>query len=195
MAESEPDRPTPDQGQLLPRRPLRRPPAGAGNLPCLPGQTSPSAAMGYGITVPIGMANDYNGYIATYREYQRGDHYRKALTAWGPHSSDYMASRLVTMGRRLTAAEPDPADRPAAGGDPGGEGGARYGGERPARDCPWRRSAAGRSRRMRRGSRTKADQVRPSPSRRTSSGSDVGDIHLERWLELHRQPGRSRRAP
>ena len=30
------------------------------------------------------MANDYNGYIATYREYQRGDHYRKALTALGP---------------------------------------------------------------------------------------------------------------
>ena len=46
------------------------------------------------------MANDYNGYIATYREYQRGDHYRKALTAWGPHSSDYMATRLVGDGRR-----------------------------------------------------------------------------------------------
>jgi hypothetical protein len=47
------------------------------------------------------MANDYNGYIATYREYQRGDHYRKALTGWGAHSSDYMATRLVTMGRQL----------------------------------------------------------------------------------------------
>jgi hypothetical protein len=47
------------------------------------------------------MANDYNGYIASYREYQRGDHYRKALTAWGPHSSDYMASRLVKMGGHL----------------------------------------------------------------------------------------------
>ena len=47
------------------------------------------------------MANDYNGYIATYREYQRGDHYRKALTAWGPHSSDYMTSRLVKMGGKL----------------------------------------------------------------------------------------------
>jgi hypothetical protein len=55
-------------------------------------------AQGYRLTIPIGMANDYNGYIATYREYQRGDHYRKALTAWGPHSSDYMASRLVTLG-------------------------------------------------------------------------------------------------
>ncbi|HEX8743899.1 MAG TPA: neutral/alkaline non-lysosomal ceramidase N-terminal domain-containing protein [Thermoleophilaceae bacterium] len=61
----------------------------------------PSAEAGYALTVAIGMANDYNGYIATYREYQRGDHYRKALTAWGPHSSDYMATRLVKMGRDL----------------------------------------------------------------------------------------------
>ena len=58
-----------------------------------------SAALGYDLTVPIGMANDYNGYIATYREYQRGDEYRKALTGWGPHSSDYIATRLVWMGR------------------------------------------------------------------------------------------------
>jgi hypothetical protein len=58
------------------------------------------------------MANDYNGYIATYREYQRGDHYRKALTGWGPHSSDYMASRLVTMGGRLKEpAFPLPVDQ------------------------------------------------------------------------------------
>jgi hypothetical protein len=60
-----------------------------------------SAALGYELTIPIAMANDYNGYIATYREYQRGDHYRKALTAWGPHSSDYMATRLVYIGREM----------------------------------------------------------------------------------------------
>ena len=58
-----------------------------------------SAALGYRLTVPISMANDYNGYIASYREFQRGDHYRKALTGWGPHSSDYMATRLVKLGR------------------------------------------------------------------------------------------------
>ena len=57
--------------------------------------------LGYALTVPIAMANDYNGYIATYREYQRGDHYRKALTAWGPHSSDYMATRMVQLGGHL----------------------------------------------------------------------------------------------
>jgi hypothetical protein len=55
----------------------------------------------YSVTVPISMANDYNGYIVSYREYQRGDHYRKALTAWGPHSSDYMATRLVRMAAGL----------------------------------------------------------------------------------------------
>ena len=64
-----------------------------------------SAALGYDLTVPIGMSNDYNGYIASYREYMRGDHYRKSLTGWGPHSSDYMASRLVTLGRQFN----DPA--------------------------------------------------------------------------------------
>jgi hypothetical protein len=60
-----------------------------------------SAALGYRMTVPISMANDYNGYIASYREYQRGDHYRKALTGWGPHSSDYMATRLVKLARSM----------------------------------------------------------------------------------------------
>ncbi|HEX2232737.1 MAG TPA: hypothetical protein VHG69_05185 [Thermoleophilaceae bacterium] len=76
-------------------------PEDAWNEPCTGSNQSPSADRGYRLTVPIAMANDYNGYIATYREYQRGDHYRKALTGWGPHSSDYMASRLVNMGRFL----------------------------------------------------------------------------------------------
>jgi hypothetical protein len=68
--------------------------------------TAGNAAFGYDLTVPISMANDYNGYIATYREFQRGDHYRKALTGWGPHSSDYLASRLVTLGRQLKDDDP-----------------------------------------------------------------------------------------
>src|SRR3954452_13210004 len=65
----------------------------------------------YAMTFLINQANDYNGYIATYREYQRGDHYRKALTAWGPHSSDYMATRLVEMGGQLRGG-PGPPDEP-----------------------------------------------------------------------------------
>ena len=67
-----------------------------------------SASLGYGLTVAMGMANDYNGYIVTYREYQRGDHYRKALNAWGPHASDYMATRLVKMGRGMQPGQADP---------------------------------------------------------------------------------------
>ena len=65
---------------------------------------------GYTLTVAIGMANDYNGYISTYREYQRGDHYRKSLTGWGPHSSDYMATRLVGLGGQLNGGEAPPAE-------------------------------------------------------------------------------------
>jgi hypothetical protein len=71
------------------------------DTPSKPAAAAANAQSGYAITAAIGMANDYNGYLATYREYQRGDHYRKALTAWGPHSSDYMATRLVRMGRDL----------------------------------------------------------------------------------------------
>jgi hypothetical protein len=58
------------------------------------------------MTVTIAMANDYNGYIASYREYMDHDHYRKALTGWGPHSSDYYATRLSQMGHALKG---DPA--------------------------------------------------------------------------------------
>jgi hypothetical protein len=87
--------------ETLPTLGLDEPVNNHWNKPCVGPETSPSASLGYKLTVPIGMANDYNGYIATYREYQRGDHYRKALTGWGPHSSDYFASRLVNMGRVL----------------------------------------------------------------------------------------------
>ena len=64
----------------------------------------------YRLTVPLAMANDYNGYIVTYREYQRGDHYRKSLNAWGPHASDYMATRLVGMGGQLKGGPAPPKE-------------------------------------------------------------------------------------
>ena len=72
------------------------------------GELPPERA--YRLTVPLAMANDYNGYIVTYREYQRGDHYRKSLNAWGPHASDYMATRLVGLGAQLKGAEPPPPE-------------------------------------------------------------------------------------
>src|SRR3954451_10411588 len=63
--------------------------------------TKANARDGYKLTFTIAMANDYNGYIASYREFMDHDHYRKALTGWGPHSSDYYATRLSQMGRAL----------------------------------------------------------------------------------------------
>jgi hypothetical protein len=63
--------------------------------------TAAAAKRGYKLTFTIAMANDYNGYIASYREFMDHDHYRKALTGWGPHSSDYYATRLSQMGRAL----------------------------------------------------------------------------------------------
>ena len=98
-------RPGEQPGERLerPREPARPPspsrPTRRRSRATTPTTTTAPAELGYRLTVPISMANDYNGYIATYREYQRGDHYRKALTAWGPHSSDYMATRLVAHGR------------------------------------------------------------------------------------------------
>ncbi|MGH2813436.1 MAG: neutral/alkaline non-lysosomal ceramidase N-terminal domain-containing protein, partial [Actinomycetota bacterium] len=59
------------------------------------------SADGYRLPIMVGQANDYVGYIVTYREFMRGDHYRKALTAFGPHTSDYVNTRLVKMGAQL----------------------------------------------------------------------------------------------
>lgn len=56
---------------------------------------------GYQLVVPLAMSNDYMGYIASYREFQNHDHYRKALTGLGPHSSDFLATRLTRMAAAL----------------------------------------------------------------------------------------------
>ncbi|HVF53510.1 MAG TPA: neutral/alkaline non-lysosomal ceramidase N-terminal domain-containing protein [Actinomycetota bacterium] len=75
--------------------------------------------LGYRLPIMVGQANDYVGYIVTYREYMRGDHYRKALTAFGPHTADYVNTRLVRMAGALKGGEPvadaflDPAFGPA----------------------------------------------------------------------------------
>ena len=155
-----------------------------------------SAELGYKLTVAIGMANDYNGYIATYREYQRGDHYRKALTAWGPHSADYLATRLVTLGRRLKSPdEPLPTDQQQE--------------ERPADQRAHRRrqrcsttSVPPPSARPAQGSidayeaRLPDDggKAEPVTQPRRRRALRRGPVHLERRLELHRQPRRARAA-
>lgn len=60
----------------------------------------------YDMVVPVGMANDYWGYIVTYREFQAHDHYRKSLTGLGPHSSDFFATRLTRMAAELNGGDP-----------------------------------------------------------------------------------------
>ncbi|MEA2682758.1 MAG: hypothetical protein QOK05_1086 [Chloroflexota bacterium] len=76
------------------------------------------ASLGYSMVIPTSHVNDYWGYIATYREYQRGDHYRKALTGLGAHSSDWLATRMVAMAAVLKEGT-DPGACPGAvsGGD------------------------------------------------------------------------------
>jgi hypothetical protein len=61
---------------------------------------------GFALPVGIGHAGDYNGYTVSYREYMSRDHYRKALTAYGPHTADYMVTRLVRMAGSLRGGPP-----------------------------------------------------------------------------------------
>src|SRR5690606_37313035 len=58
-------------------------------------------------------AGDYNGYTVSYREYMSRDSYRKALTAYGPHTADYMVTRLVRMAAAMQGGPelaPEPLD-------------------------------------------------------------------------------------
>ena len=152
-----------------------------------------SAARGYRLTVPIGMANDYNGYIATYREFQRGDHYRKALTGWGPHSADYLATRLVTLGRQLR--------------DPGGASRATSSRSGSSTGSCASTSSSRTSKAAALGTVGSAaiaafetllpDDGGPAgpvnqPGRRRALRR--GAVRVGRRLELHRQPGRAGRA-
>jgi hypothetical protein len=56
---------------------------------------------GYKIAVGMGHTGDYLGYTVSYREYMNRDHYRKALTSYGPHTADYMVTRLLWMAAEL----------------------------------------------------------------------------------------------
>ena len=59
------------------------------------------ADLGYTLPVGVGHASDYNGYTVSYREYMTWDDYRKALTSYGPHTADYMNTRLVRLAGEL----------------------------------------------------------------------------------------------
>jgi hypothetical protein len=60
-----------------------------------------SSDLGYALPIGVGHASDYNGYTVSYREYMRWDDYRKALTSYGPHTADYMVTRLVRLAGEL----------------------------------------------------------------------------------------------
>lgn len=71
------------------------------------------ADRGYALPVGVGHAGDYNGYVVSYREYMIRDHYRKALTPYGPHTADYMSTRMVRLAGSLKggpALEPEPLE-------------------------------------------------------------------------------------
>jgi hypothetical protein len=63
---------------------------------------------GYALTVGLGHTGDYNGYTVSYREYEARDSYRKALTAYGPHTADYMVTNLLGMAANLLCGTPVP---------------------------------------------------------------------------------------
>ena len=68
---------------------------------------------GYALPIGVGHAGDYMGYTVSYREYMNRDDYRKALTAYGPHTADYVNTRLVRMAAALKggpAVRPEPHD-------------------------------------------------------------------------------------
>ena len=68
--------------------------------------TDYGAKDGYGLTIAVGMANDYFGYTPEYREMRGYDHYRKALNGLGLHGADFLATRLVRLAASLRGGEP-----------------------------------------------------------------------------------------
>lgn len=60
-----------------------------------------ASQFGYDLPIAVGMANDYWGYIPSYREYRSFDSYRKALSGLGPHGQDYLVARLARMAESL----------------------------------------------------------------------------------------------
>lgn len=73
-----------------------------------------SPELGFPLVVGLGHSGDYNGYTLSYREYLSRDSYRKALTSYGPHTADFMVTRLVRMAGAMKGGPALPADPLAA---------------------------------------------------------------------------------
>ncbi len=75
------------------------------------------ASLGFRLPIALGHTSDYNGYTVSYREYMARDHYRKALTSYGPHTADHINSQLVAIASALKGGPgrpPSPLDPLAA---------------------------------------------------------------------------------
>lgn len=73
--------------------------------------------LGFKLPIALGHTSDYNGYTVSYREYMARDHYRKALTSYGPHTADHINSQLVAIASALKGGPgrtPSPLDPLAA---------------------------------------------------------------------------------
>ncbi|MGH9273098.1 MAG: hypothetical protein ACRDZU_00500, partial [Acidimicrobiales bacterium] len=64
------------------------------------------ARLGYRLPIALGHASDYNGYTVSYREYLARDHYRKAMTSYGPHTADHMNTALMALAGSLKGGPP-----------------------------------------------------------------------------------------
>jgi hypothetical protein len=66
-------------------------------------------SLGYRLPIALGHSSDYNGYTVSYREYMARDHYRKALTSYGPHTADHMNTALMRLAGSLKGGPALPA--------------------------------------------------------------------------------------
>lgn len=79
--------------------------AGDGSLT---GNLSLGGIEGFPVSFMISLAQDYIGYVVSYREFMAGDDHHKSLTTFGPHSADYVNTLLLRAARTLRTGESDP---------------------------------------------------------------------------------------
>lgn len=72
------------------------------------GTLSFDGVAGFPVAFMLAQAQDYVGYIVSYREFMARDHYRKTLTSFGPHSSDYINTFLMRGASVLRTGAADP---------------------------------------------------------------------------------------
>ncbi len=75
------------------------------------------AGKGFALVVGLGHTGDYDGYTVSYREYENRESYRKALTAYGPHTADYVNTHLMQVALNLRDGTPIPPVPNQAQGD------------------------------------------------------------------------------